>query len=182
MFHKDVLKNLNPLSIEGVYDSDIEIEGKHLDEAQLSAEELLNEMFPHRALTFLSRWERVLAITPSSEDTVQLRRDRIVNKLRARGGLHLQYFIILAETLGHTITIDEYQPFMAGIGEAGHRVYIEEVVYVWQVNVTDKGLFYFRAGESGAGERLLWWEAESVLENLFNELKPSHSFIIFNYT
>nr|EIL1983693.1 phage tail protein [Providencia rettgeri] len=38
----------------------------------------------------------------------------------------------------------------------------------------------FRAGGSIAGERLSFW-ADSVIETVFNDLKPAHTFCYFTY-
>jgi uncharacterized protein YmfQ (DUF2313 family) len=181
MLHKDSLKLLFPIELQGDFEKDIELEGKHLDDAQLRAEHLLNEMFPDQSYELLPDWERVCGLTPGNDDTLQLRRDRVIRKLRERGGLSIPYFIALAEAMGYTITIEELKPFMAGINRAGDALYIYESIWIWRVKVFGKPLYYFRAGRSVAGERLLWWSAQTELEDLLKELKPAHTYVIFEY-
>ncbi len=182
MLHKDALKLLFPIPLEGTFEMDIEVEGKHLDSAQARAEVLLKETFPAQSYELLCCWERVCGLIPGVEDTLQARRDTVIRKLRERGGLSKQYFINLAVTMGYPITIEELHPFMAGSGKAGDTLYVKESIFIWRVRVAGKAFYYFRAGQSAAGERLLWWPAQTVLENLFNELKPAHTYIIFDYS
>ena len=182
MLHKNVLKLLFPIELTGDFEKDIELEGEHLDAAQTRAEELLKEMFPDQSYELLPGWERVCGLTPGSDDTLQLRREMVIKKLRELGGLSRPYFIQLAASLGYTITIEELRPFMAGIGRAGDALYIEAVIWIWRVKIAGQSLYYFKAGQSTAGERLLWWPVQTALENILNELKPAHTFIIFDYS
>ena len=107
----------------------------------------------------------------------------VISKLRAHGGLSRSFFIALAAYYGITITIDEMLPFMCGWNRAGDSVYIPDTRFIWRVNATGAGrsLYPFRAGTSFSGERLLWWKS-TVLESLFNLLKPAHTFVTYNYT
>jgi uncharacterized protein YmfQ (DUF2313 family) len=182
MLHKDALKLLFPIELQGDFEKDVELEGKHLDNAQSRAEQLLNEMFPYQSYELLPDWERVCGLTPGADDPLQLRRDRVIRKLRELGGLSRDYFIKLAEALGSTITIEELMPFMAGWGRAGDTLYIYESLWIWRVKVSGQSLYYFRAGQSTAGERLLWWPAQTALENLLKDLKPAHTYVIFDYS
>ncbi len=182
MLHKDTLKLLFPIELQGYFEKDIELEGKHLDNAQNRAEQLLNEMFPDGAYELLPDWERVCGFMPSADDPLQLRKDRVIKKLGEIGGLSRAYFINLASSLGYTITIEELRPFMAGWGRAGDTLYIYESLWIWRVKVSGQSLYYFRVGQSVAGERLLWWPAQTVLEDLLKELKPAHTFVFFDYS
>jgi uncharacterized protein YmfQ (DUF2313 family) len=182
MSHRDVIKLLLPLELTGVSDADIALEGQVLDDVEAQAKELLGEMFPDRSVRCLTDWERVCALVPAADATLQSRRDNVVRKLRERGGLSRKYFIALAVAMGYTITIDELQPFMAGWSRAGDPLYEEEVRFIWRVRVSGQALYYFRAGLSTAGERLLWWPSVTALEDLFNSLKPAHTYIIFDYS
>lgn len=182
MLHKNALKLLFPIALQGDFEKDIELEGKHIDNAQSRAEQLLKEMFPDGAYELLHAWERVCGLVPGADDPLLLRRDRVIKKLREFGGLSRAYFIGLAASLGYTITIEELMPFMAGWGRAGDTLYIYESLWIWRVKVSGQALYYFRAGQSAAGERLLWWPVQSALENILTELKPAHTFVIFDYS
>lgn len=182
MTHKDVLKLLFPIELSGDFDKDIELEGGFLDAAQERVEDLLKEIFVDQSYELIADWERVCGLTPNADDTMQIRRERIINKIRERGGLSRAYFIDIISAFGYIITIEEYMPFMAGCGRAGDAVYTQKVIYVWRVKAPSQTLYYFRAGQSAAGERLLWWPNIQNLEDIMNELKPAHTYIVFNYS
>ncbi|KAF0145128.1 MAG: phage protein [Nitrospirae bacterium] len=182
MLHKDALKLLFPLDLGGEFERDIELEGKQLDLAQARVDDLLKEMFPDGAYELLCCWERVCGITPGADDTLQMRRDTVIRKLREIGRLDRKYFIDVAAAMGYTITIEELHPFMAGLSYAGDTLYVEESIFIWLVRIAGQSLYYFRAGQSSAGERLLWWPVQTVLENILNDLKPAHTYIIFDYS
>ena len=182
MSHKDALKLLFPIDLGDEFGKDIELEGKHLDSAQARVDEMLNEMFPDKTYELLSSWERVCGIMPGADDTLQMRRDTVIRKLRELGRLDRKYFIDVAAAIGYTITVEELHPFMAGLSYAGDTLYVEESIFVWRVKISGQALYYFRAGQSTAGERLLWWPVQTVPENILNELKPAHTFIIFDYS
>ena len=84
--------------------------------------------------------------------------------------------------MGYQITIDEPQPFRAGAGRAGDRIQEADITWVWRVTIqASVGPVYFlRAGQSGAGERLSQF-GDALIEAVLNELKPAHTFIYFNY-
>lgn len=182
MNHADLLKLLFPLDLQGSFAIDSALEGKHLDTAQASAETLQKEMFPEASLNLLSSWERVCGLTPAPDAPLQARRSQVIRKLREHGGLSRAHYIALAASLGYTITIDELLPFMTGWNRCGDPLYIDAARWIWRVRISDYPLYYCRAGQSGAGELLLWWPSQTALENLLNELKPAHTYIIFDYS
>jgi uncharacterized protein YmfQ (DUF2313 family) len=181
MNNADTLKLLFPVELTGVFDDDISLEGKQLDDAQASAEVLLQEMFADKAYNLLTDWERVCGLTPDADDPLQSRRDAVIRKLRELGGLSRDYFITLAASIGWTITIDEFQPFMAGWSRCGDALNIEEARWIWQVTAADPAYYSFRSGLSCSGERLGWNPSSGALETLFNELKPAHTYVTFIY-
>ncbi|MDP2166775.1 MAG: DUF2313 domain-containing protein [Thermodesulfovibrionales bacterium] len=172
MFHKDVLRLLFPLELGGVFDADLELEGKHLDDAEGRAGDLLNETFPDEALELMPDWERVYELSPG--ETLQERRDRLVAKIKELGGLSREYFIAIAAALGYTIEIIEYGPFRAGVGRAGDPVG-DGNQWIWKVKGVSQNTYYFRAGQSTCGERL--GGALAGLEAVLDELKPAHTAI-----
>jgi uncharacterized protein YmfQ (DUF2313 family) len=182
MNHRDTLRLLFPAEITGVFEDDTALEGKHLDTAQVSAEGLLEEMMADRAYNLLTDWERVCALIPDPDGTLQARQDAVVRILRSRGGLSRAYFIDIAASFGWQITIDELLPFMCGWNRAGDILYEDSVRWIWRVNVSDYAAYSFRTGLSCAGERLTWWLPIPVLEELFNDLKPANTYVIFNYS
>lgn len=180
MSHKDALKQLFPLDLGGVFQDDINLEGNHLDNARDKAGDLLDVMFlGGDVLSFVSDWERVLAIIPGTTDGTVTRKNRVLAELRKVGGLSKTYFTALAAAMGYDITItdniEEYRPFMTGWAHAADSLYAYEVMWMWKVQV----LSYFEAGDAEAGDYLLTWDSETKLEDLFNDLKPAHTYVWF---
>ncbi|WP_236851555.1 putative phage tail protein [Candidatus Sodalis pierantonius] len=54
--------------------------------------------------------------------TLQQRRQQVLARINATGGLSRKYFITLAKSLGYRITIDEPEPFRAGSSLAGEKL------------------------------------------------------------
>ena len=178
---KDTLRLLFPIELGGDHDADLDLDAKHLDTAQASAETLLAEMFPDQAAALLVDWERVLGTGPGPDDPLQYRRDKVVRKIREKSGLSIPYFTTLAESLGYVVKIVEPLPFMAGWGAAGDELFDDSVVYQWGLEIYNQPIYEFRANGSAAGEMLSWWDSQTLIEELFRELKPAHTFVYFSY-
>jgi len=171
--HSDVLKLLFPLELTGDYAADTDLEGAQLDAAQVNAELLLREMMPQSASDTITDWERVCGLTPADTDTLQMRQARVVAKLRSHGGLSIPFFTALAADFGYTVTIEELLANTGGYGAEG--------IYRWRITFTGTPLYYFRAGQSRAGERLVTGPLATALEGIFTDLKPAHTQVIFAY-
>lgn len=168
MLHRDTLKQLIPLELGASHAADLALEGDQLDAALISGDELLLESFPDTADSLIANWERICALTPGSNDTLQQRRYKVVAKLRETGGLSRAYFIALAAAMGYTIEIEE--PFAT------------EGPHVWRITFTNIPIYEFCADESCAEELLLDWASQTAAEGLFESLKPAHSRLIIAYT
>lgn len=156
--------------------------GKALDRALASGDRVRNAVTPFGAGELIQDWERVLALTPPPGAGYQQRQGRVIAKLRETGGLSIPYFVSLAAGLGYTISIHEPQPFRAGVNRAGDRLYVEDTMFVWRVEVQGgtSRTYRFRAGQSAAGERLTAF-GDPILEVLIDDLKPAHTFVYFAY-
>lgn len=181
MTHEETLTLLLPVELTGDHPADIALEGLELDAAQAEADRLLVEMFPDGAVDLLPDWERVYGLTPSATDPIQYRQARVIMKMRELGGLSRAYFIALAASLGWTITIDELTPFECGVDRCGDRLYIEAIRFIWRVNVSGSAVYRFRCGQSACGEPLTGWIPNAALQTILEELKPAHTYIIYNY-
>jgi len=175
MNNRDVLKALFPIEMGSVFDDDIAIEGKHLDDLEASAAGLIAEMFPDTADKTIADWERVYDITPPEGATLNERRSAVLQQVRKRGSLTPRYFIDLAAAAGFAITIEEVVPHEPGYGV--------ESIWIWRVHVIDSGnkMLYFEAGVSRAGDRLLDWEEDATLERIIRDLKPAWTEVYFVY-
>ncbi|HIE7249711.1 TPA: YmfQ family protein, partial [Enterobacter hormaechei] len=76
----------------------------------------------------------------------------------------------------------EPQPFRAGVNRAGDRLWVEDIIWVWRVNIQNAGAqsYRFHSGSSEAGERLTSF-GDPVIEEVFRDLKPAHTFCYFAY-
>ncbi|WP_103035238.1 YmfQ family protein [Castellaniella caeni] len=156
-------------------------EGAQLDAAQQSAGRALAAVTPFGAGELLVDWERLLGL--SGTGGYQQRLDAVLAKLAEVGGLSIPYFISLAKRLGYAIQIIEPQPFRADASRAGDAVYVDEVIWCFQVVVegaTTWRVYPFRAGSSVAGDRVLTF-GDPVIEEVLNDLKPGHTFVYFAY-
>ncbi|SJI67661.1 Uncharacterized protein conserved in bacteria (DUF2313) [Shigella sonnei] len=186
MSHKQLLMALMPpvsyTPTEKNLQAELTAEGNVFDAVKQRAESVLGAVTPFFAQELLPDWERVLDVQPQAGDTYQQRLSRVLAKISETGGLSIPYFIRLAASMGYQITIDELDAFRAGRNRAGDVVYAPEVIWIWRVNVFNSRVqtYRFRAGGSVAGERLSYF-ADSIIELIFNDLKPAHTFCYFTY-
>lgn len=156
--------------------------GAALDTVAAEGGELALEAMPDTARELFPAWELSYGIEPYPSITTSARAALLLTRNRARGGLSRQYFIDIAAALGYIITITEFVPFMAGWSRAGDTVYVPEVVNVWNVTTPGTSTWrMFEAGVSRAGDPL-GANIAALLETIFNELKPAHTFVFFTYT
>lgn len=161
--------------------NDAMVTGTCLDNIQDGATRCLKVIDPRTAGNYLFDWERLYGLDGNGKSTQQRIR-AVLAKLNETGGLSIPYFINLAATLGYIITITEPQPFRAGVNRCSDRLANEGVRWVWWVNVQNANntVNYFRAGISGAGDRLSDY-GDDVIESVFNDLKPAFTAVRFTY-
>ncbi|ATF92422.1 Uncharacterized protein conserved in bacteria (DUF2313) [Cedecea neteri] len=147
--------------------AELQADARLLALAEQTVSDLLSAIDPLTATNTLPDWERVYALIPGENDTLQQRRDRVMAALAETGGLSRAYFINLAAAMGYTITIDEPDTPM----------------WRWLVNVqgSPEKSYYFRVGESSVGDRLEE-SGDPKLEEMFRRLKPAHTECVFKYS
>jgi len=186
MRHADLLPMLLPPSS---YDpngqsirAQLTAEGNALDAAQQKAEGVLGAITPYFAGELLPDWERVLGITPPSDATYQQRVNAAVAKVAQVGGLSIPYFTQLAASLGYTIQITEPQYAQAGVSRAGDPMWVEDIIWVWEVQVTSAAIVAYQAyaGTASAGDPITSFK-DPVIEQVFNDLKPAFTYVYFAY-
>lgn len=157
-------------------------EGAALDRVQNGARQLVGATTPLLAEGLLPDWERVCGLTPPTDAPYQQRQQAVLAKLAETGGLSIPYFTRLAAGMGYRIAISEPQPFRAGLNRAGQQLWTADIPWVWQVTVFGAKTrpYFFRAGQSLAGERLTTF-GDPRLEDLFKDLKPAHTYVYFAY-
>lgn len=156
-----------------------------LQEAEASAERMMEEIDPRTASALLPDFERVLGPDPCGRDqgnlTIEQRRKLAHQRWTANGGQSIPYMIATARKLGVEVTIDEFWPSRAGVLRAGQRLRPEGCQFVWRVNVPGLvTVITFRAGASVAGHRLGSFELSSI-ECELRRIKPAHTKIVFSY-
>jgi uncharacterized protein YmfQ (DUF2313 family) len=145
-------------------------------------EQLKREWDPSLTLEMLPDWERVLGLPDpciTEDQTVDQRRDAVVAKLTLLGGQSRAFFISLAASLGYTITITEFDPFVSGGGHSGDPLYDYEWAHTWQVNSAEDTVVYFDCN-SVCSEALASWSNEA-LECAITDRAPAHTVVNFAY-
>lgn len=150
------------------------------------AEELFNEADPRVTLEMLTDWERATGLPDSctgAADTIQERREFLVQRLTSRGGQSIAYFREVATAIGYdNVTIEEYSPFECGASECGDPLNgSSSVRYEWRVLVPGPRVTDFQCGESECGDPLGDIDKAADLECLLTRLKPAQSSLIFAY-
>lgn len=163
-------------------DAELTAEGNAFNTANLLSETVVKAVTPIYAASLLTDWERVLGIGSTSDMTYQQRLENVLVKIAETGGLSIPYFQKLASRLGYSIEIIEPTAFHVGINRCGDRLMVEGTMWTWGVVITGLKVkpYYFRTGSSAVGERLSVF-ADSVIESIFNDLKPAHTFCYFIY-
>ena len=163
-------------------DAELTAEGNAFNAASLLSDAIVKAITPIYAASLLSDWERVLGIGSNADMTYQQRLEKVLVKIAETGGLSIPYFKKLASRLGYNIEIVEPSAFHVGINRCGDRLMTADVMWVWGVVVSGSKVkpYYFRTGSSTVGERLSVF-ADQVIESVFNDLKPAHTFCYFTY-
>lgn len=142
----------------------------------------MDEADPNTSVQVLSEWERVVGLPdPCSaiRSTLAERRDEVVTRLSTRGGQSRKFFIDLAESLGYTITIQEFDRFVAG-SDAGDRLYNKDWIFAWKIIAPSNQGNVFRAGSGLAGDRLSF-TTDNSFECLITRHQPAHTILMFEY-
>lgn len=157
----------------------------------IRANDLINEMFPQTVTESLDEWELEYGLPDDCYSDIALtaaeRQKILLAKYASIGGQNPQYYIDIANDLGFTVTITEFNGARFTIdtyggltgtpfGETTHP-------YVWYVNVSGIETIYGRFTLdrfSGTQYSKLGIDT-SILECVINELKPAHTQVIFNY-
>jgi uncharacterized protein YmfQ (DUF2313 family) len=158
---------LFPAELGGVFDADLVLEGSYLDAVKTSADNLVFELFADTCTAAtIDIWERNYGLIPQVGDSLATRRNRVLTKIRAKGGITRAAFITLAAMLGYIITISEDSvdsPYsVCGITRCGFRMCSSGYLYQWTVNAAAP--------------------AKPDLEALINDMAPAHTQVLYHYT
>jgi len=160
-----------------------------------AADLLENESDPRLTLELLTDWERAWGLPDKCVAEPVDRNFALVQKMTLLGAQSRQFFIDLADSIGYSITITEYSPFVTGISRCGDTTEFNpdtptknrwmlgppENRFYWTVTVNTLKMLYFRCRQSRCGDRLLSIGLATDLECLLRRYKPAHTEIIFDY-
>lgn len=150
------------------------------------AQRLLREADPRSTVDMLSDWEEAAGLPESCAGVPQLtyqeRIEALVQRLTRIGGQSITYYLSVAESLGYTISVEEFRPFIAGHSCIGDPVGGGDVVrFYWRVTVPDAKIVYFSCGTAECGDSLSEIRRAELLECILNRLKPAHTILLFSY-
>lgn len=149
------------------------------------------ESTPDTTTEMLEDWERALGLPEECYDevpqTVEARRAIVIEKLTTIGAQSREYFIGIAQRLGHPdARISEFSPFRCGVSRCGStqwRVGPPDERYVWRMYVGPSAKSWFQAGKSRCGQDpQMRIRRSAAVECIINKLKPEHTRVIFLYS
>lgn len=144
--------------------------------------DLLADAFPASTEELLPEWEESLGLPDPCagfDQTVEARRDQVVERLTVTGGQSVPYYIAVAASLGYAITITEFAPFRFGMS-FGLPLNGDAWAYAMQINAPEFTIDYFELGTSGFGESFASW-GSTVLQCELTRIQPAHVALIFSY-
>lgn len=151
------------------------------------ARQLIEEVDPSTTFELLEDWERLLGLPdecdPAVDQSLQERRQRVLQVLTTRGGQNEQFYKELAANFGFDVDVisaEDQPPFLAGAGQAGQRLTNGSWRYAFVINAPAEFLTLFRAGQSTAGDRLVTI-GNDTLKCLMEKYKPAHTIVLFNF-
>lgn len=163
--------------------AELKAEGDALDQALRSGDLAVESITPFGAVDTLPDWERVCGLTPPEDANRQQRVEAVLAKIQEIGGLSIPYFTRLAEKLGYEIHITEFEPFYLDYSRLDRDIlYDADVIWVWRVHVKGGHVraFPLLLDMSSVDERLLSF-SDVVIESYMIDLKPAHTFVVFDY-
>jgi len=163
--------------------AELRAEGATLDHIDTSAIVVHDAVTPLHTLALLTDWERVCGLTPEVGTIYAQRLDSVIAKLRETGGLSIAYFVSLAARLGYDITITEFEAFYVDYSHVDADVLYEaDAHWVWHVYVQggNARTYPFYVDSACVDEPLLSVN-DPTIEAVFNDLKPAHTFAVFDY-
>lgn len=159
---------------------------------------LLEEADPRTAIELIDEWEFDHGLPDSctgENDSLQERRNSLIQKIISTGGQSKSYFVGLATALGYEVETTEFRPFVCGMSQCGVGQtpdtdgFIEigitddaDIRFFWRILVLEPRVTWFRAGESQVGvDPLARIARANDLECILLRLKPAHTELIFAY-
>lgn len=152
-------------------------------------DDLRTELDPRYTIELLDDWEAFAGLPDPCAvglaTTLQTRHADLVSKLTRPGGQTPAFYIALAATMGYTIQIVNYRPFVCGLSQCGVNQlmdYGHQVRDYWSIKVLGPRVTYFRCGESECGiDPITKIDVATDLECRINRLNQAHKILNFIY-
>lgn len=150
------------------------------------ADELVKEVDPTSTFELLEDWERLLGLPDQcdkvGDQTIQERRQRVLQVLTTRGGQNEAFYQELASNFGFDVDVisaEDQPPFTAG-STAGSRLTNGSWRYAFVIKAPAEFLVRFRAGQATAGDPLVK-VGNDTLQCLMEKHKPAHTIVLFSF-
>ena len=165
----------------------------------------LDELNPLWTVDLLPEWEAIAGLPDQCSglaDTMEERKNALIQKLRRPVGQNPAFFRMLAEALGYEFPeIVEFPPFSADVSGAEDHVndapgggvwdtetepplYIPSLYFGWQftwlLRVAAGQVIHFSADVSGAEDHVRKW-GDDRLECVVRRASPAHTHVLFAY-
>jgi uncharacterized protein YmfQ (DUF2313 family) len=144
---------------------------------------LLIDSFPATSYELLPEWESTLGLPDPCAGiapTIPQRRSQVIARFTNVGGASIPYFIGFAESLGFTVTIEQFTQARVGQLRAGAPCCGQDWNFAWRITAPLASVSRAVAGAMAAGDPLASW-ANNVLECEIRSVIPAHTVPIFAY-
>lgn len=177
---EDILNSLDPT--EGMLARFNHVAGLSHDRVSNAIDDAKRECMPHKTEKLLPVWEELYELVPGDTDPLEIRRNRLLAKYLARGGMSIPYFTALAAAMGYTITITEYLPRRFG-DPFGEPYRGEDWYWRWLVTIWTDTAVPFRMRQFGDpfGEPYTYYTEGQDLIDLIQELRPAWTTVSFEF-
>lgn len=162
-----------------------------------AADLLEQESDPRKTIELLPDWERAWGLPdPCLQEplSIDARHTMLLQRMTMLGAQSRAWFIGIAASLGYTIEIGEYSPWICGISKCGQsgldshgiprwQIAHAEIRFYWKIFVNVARLTWFRcgAGQCGVDPHLRIGLATD-LECIIGRWAPAHTMIIYDYS
>lgn len=146
---------------------------------------LADEADPRSTGELLADWERVAglpddcAVAFGGEQTTPQRRAALLSRLTNLGGQSAAYFETLAAAMGYTVTVQDFSQ-QSVENDVDAPLYGDAWTYAWQVNGILNEVSEISVDDTVSDPIAAW--GSSLLECVFERLKPAHTNVLFSYT
>jgi len=188
----DQLQQLLPTGMIWDYDPDTNIDGlilalqERLEVAEFDLVDLFNDLMPDSTESFLERWEKQVGLPNECSRfatfTREERGDNVVAQLAATGGQSIEYYLEVMANAGYPDnTIEEFKSLRIG-DECDDFVMGPEWDFAWQINIIPQSEIGYQFNcQSECDDSLGESSGDANLKCLMLEIKPAHTFLLFNY-